>query len=254
MTGQEAYEAWRAAVPEFVCNVPGGPWDELSKAVRAGFDAIAARQQPAPTSDDVHVDWHMTPGEWRQLYTDLWQHTDTPYIARLIEAGKIPVPFGGMRPVVGSADDPRPASMLQPVDFDDEPELTEHLSVRFPAGMIAVAKQLAAGEGMTVSAWIRREVEREAQRREQPAPEIRTCYCGTTATVIPEVFPHRDCDGSVVSEARQTVPLAEHAEYIRANQELARSLHEATEPLLHGTVAEQKLGRELRERHGLETP
>lgn len=49
MTGQEAYEIWRAAVPDFVCNVPGGPWDELSKAARAGFDAIAAQQpQPAP--------------------------------------------------------------------------------------------------------------------------------------------------------------------------------------------------------------
>jgi hypothetical protein len=40
----------------------------------------------------VHVDWYMTAGEWRQLYTDLWQHTDTPYIARLIEAGKVPAP------------------------------------------------------------------------------------------------------------------------------------------------------------------
>lgn len=45
-----------------------------------------------PPPSDVHVDWHMTSGEWRQLYTDLWQHTDTPYIARLIEAGRIPAP------------------------------------------------------------------------------------------------------------------------------------------------------------------
>lgn len=46
MTGQEVYEVWRAAVPDFVCNVPGGPWDELSKAVQAGFDAIAAQPEP----------------------------------------------------------------------------------------------------------------------------------------------------------------------------------------------------------------
>lgn len=47
--GHAVYETWRAAVPEFVCNVPGGPWDELSPAVRAGFDAIAAQQpHPAP--------------------------------------------------------------------------------------------------------------------------------------------------------------------------------------------------------------
>ena len=31
----------------------------------------------------------------------------------------------------------------------------------------------------------------------KPAAEVRTCYCGTTATVVPGVFPHRDCDGSI---------------------------------------------------------
>jgi len=51
--------------------------------------------------------------------------------------------------------------------------LTEHVPVRFPAGTIAAAKHLAAAEGVTVSAWIRREVEREVGRREkQPAPEL----------------------------------------------------------------------------------
>ena len=50
--------------------------------------------------------------------------------------------------------------------------LAEHMPVRFPARTAAAAKQLAAAEGMTVSAWIRREVEREVGRREkQPAPE-----------------------------------------------------------------------------------
>lgn len=62
MTGQEAYEAWRAAVPEFVCNVPGGPWDELSKAVRAGFDAIAA-QQSAPGLREAAVE---LVADWRE--------------------------------------------------------------------------------------------------------------------------------------------------------------------------------------------
>jgi hypothetical protein len=64
----------------------------------------------------------------------------------------------------------RPATVLQPADFNDEPKLTGHVSIRFPADMIAAAKQLAAAEGMTVSAWIRREVEREAARREEPQP------------------------------------------------------------------------------------
>lgn len=30
-----------------------------------------------------------------------------------------------------------------------------------------------------------------------PQGEIRTCYCGTTATAVPGTFPHPDCDGSV---------------------------------------------------------
>jgi hypothetical protein len=62
---------------------------------------------------------------------------------------------------------------MEPVDFDDQQEtLSEHVPIRFPAGLIAAAKQMAAAEGMTVSAWIRREVEREATRRERPAPEL----------------------------------------------------------------------------------
>jgi hypothetical protein len=45
--GQAAYEAFRSAVPDWVCNVPAGPWDELSPAVQAGFDAIAAQEPHA---------------------------------------------------------------------------------------------------------------------------------------------------------------------------------------------------------------
>jgi hypothetical protein len=56
-TGQAAYEAWRAAVPDYVCNVPAGPWEDLPKTIRAGFDAIAAQQpEPGPgTGADVKV-------------------------------------------------------------------------------------------------------------------------------------------------------------------------------------------------------
>jgi hypothetical protein len=71
----------------------------------------------------------------------------------------------------GALAEPKPAPEL--ADLDDEPEaLTEHLAIRFPADMIAAVKQLATAEGMTVSAWIRREVEQEAARREHPAPEL----------------------------------------------------------------------------------
>jgi ATP-dependent Clp protease ATP-binding subunit ClpC len=43
--------------------------------------------------------------------------------------------------------------------------LSEHVSVRFPVALAAAAKQVAAAEGMEVSSWIRREVEREIDRR-----------------------------------------------------------------------------------------
>jgi hypothetical protein len=50
--GQAVYEVWRAAVPEIVCNVPAGKWEDLPGTVRGGFDAIAA-QQPQPAPGDV---------------------------------------------------------------------------------------------------------------------------------------------------------------------------------------------------------
>lgn len=42
-------------------------------------------------------------------------------------------------------------------------------------------------------------------------PAIRTCYCGTTATVVPGVFPHPDCDGSAPAEPLPPVPDGEGA-------------------------------------------
>jgi hypothetical protein len=85
------------------------------------------------------------------------QQADEEAAARAAIAAQQPQP----------APDPRPASMLDLADFDDEPEpLSDVVAVPFPAGVIAAARRLAAAEGMTASAWIRREIE----RREQPAP------------------------------------------------------------------------------------
>jgi hypothetical protein len=70
----------------------------------------------------------------------------------------------GDAPAQQPAPGERPVSMAQPVDFSAEPELTERASIRFPADMIAVAKRFAAAEGMTISAWIRREAEMSALR------------------------------------------------------------------------------------------
>jgi|GEM_PF-1709655 len=46
-SGQAVYEIWRAAIPDWVCNVPGGPWEGLPETVRAGFNAIAAQIEAA---------------------------------------------------------------------------------------------------------------------------------------------------------------------------------------------------------------
>jgi hypothetical protein len=57
------------------------------------------------------------------------------------------------------------------------PRLDGHVPVRFPEALAAGARQCAAREGMSVSAWIRRMVSREIARREgrcqccgQPVP------------------------------------------------------------------------------------
>jgi hypothetical protein len=47
--------------------------------------------------------------------------------------------------------------------------LTEHVPVRFPAATIETVRALAEADGMTVSAWIRRSVEREMRTRGAPA-------------------------------------------------------------------------------------
>ena len=44
--------------------------------------------------------------------------------------------------------------------------LDADVRIRFPADAIAMVRRLAEAEGMDVSAWIRREVDREISRRE----------------------------------------------------------------------------------------
>jgi hypothetical protein len=43
--------------------------------------------------------------------------------------------------------------------------LTQHVPVRFPAATIATVRDLAQGDGMSLSAWIRHTVEQEIARR-----------------------------------------------------------------------------------------
>ena len=60
--------------------------------------------------------------------------------------------------------------------------LTEHVPVRFPAETIEQVKRLADSDGMTVSAWIRRAVER-ALRQEWPA-DVEQIEAGDTRAVV----------------------------------------------------------------------
>jgi hypothetical protein len=108
-----------------------GEHKEFWRSLDAARRAVATQSQPAPFSDDVHVDWHMTPGEWRQLYTALWEHAgDTPYIGRLIEAGKIPRPFG--RPQAAGQSQPAPGADDQQRHIDQLHNLIRDMLQSFP--------------------------------------------------------------------------------------------------------------------------
>jgi hypothetical protein len=63
-------------------------------------------------------------------------------------------------------DDParREAASGRPHRRPHQP-LTEHVPVRFPAETIAEVRRLAEADGMTVSAWIRRAVDRTVRRQ-----------------------------------------------------------------------------------------
>ena len=51
--------------------------------------------------------------------------------------------------------------------------LTQHVPVRFPAETIEVVREVAEKDGVTVSSWIRRSVERAVRERGAPAADAR---------------------------------------------------------------------------------
>jgi hypothetical protein len=55
-----------------------------------------------------------------------------------------------------------------------ERALTQHVPVRFPASTIATVRELAKGDGMSVSDWIRHTVEREVAKRSASEPTSKT--------------------------------------------------------------------------------
>jgi len=109
--GQEADLAakWESAAAEYDDDL--GPDSPQAETLRRCAAELAAAQ-PAPFSDGVHVDWHMTPGEWRQLCTVFWEHAeDTPYIGRLIEAGKVPPSFATPQAAIAAQPQPAPGDV-----------------------------------------------------------------------------------------------------------------------------------------------
>jgi predicted DNA-binding protein len=62
--------------------------------------------------------------------------------------------------------------------------LTQHVPVRFPAETIEHVRRLAEADGMTVSAWIRRAVERTL--RQQDATGVGRAEAGDDARTVVE--------------------------------------------------------------------
>lgn len=65
-------------------------------------------------------------------------------------------------------DNRTPAGGVSPVP---KSALSRHVPIRFRPSTIAKAKVIAERDGMTVSSWIRRVVEREVERRMPASPE-----------------------------------------------------------------------------------
>lgn len=137
--GQAAYEDWQDAMVHSAPQVVEIPWPFLAPDAQAWWERQAAQDAP----EGAYEQWikQRDPADVgsRAGFTAGWQ--------------------------AASAAQERPAP-------GDDASLSEHVTVRFPADMSTAVKHLAAAEGMTASAWIRREVEREAERRERPAPEL----------------------------------------------------------------------------------
>jgi hypothetical protein len=61
--------------------------------------------------------------------------------------------------------------------------LTSHVPIRFRPQTIEKAKAIAERDGMTVSSWIRRAVEREVERRTPGLPQTHASESGTTVLI-----------------------------------------------------------------------
>jgi hypothetical protein len=61
--------------------------------------------------------------------------------------------------------------MSQTPDSGERGQLGEHVNIRFPDGLAAAAGRLAARDGMSTSAWVRKVVDRELAARSGRCPE-----------------------------------------------------------------------------------
>jgi hypothetical protein len=175
-----------------------------AQRIRKALDTEQPEPQPAPGLRDLAV-------EVIAAYVSQVSYDETPQDRSRVAGWQARL-------------DPEPQPAPEPAD--DGESLSGHVAVRFPADLIAAAKQLAAAEGMTVSAWIRREVEREAARREQPAPGLAAAR-PLDADFMAEVMAERDQLRRALENVftvldRQALTYAERISYARTLIRTAR--------------------------------
>ena len=82
--------------------------------------------------------------------------------------------------------------------------LSNHVPVRFAASMIARIRTLAARDGLTVSSWVRKVVEREVERR-MPVEQVTTTSAWTedsTVTLMNPPHPGLETDNPAYESQR----------------------------------------------------
>lgn len=106
--GQAEYEAFRGAIPDWVCNVPGGKWEDLPETVRNGFAAIAAQE---PTPGQVHVIDYTGRDERAQMSRGVALAVHGAFREGVAEGARLASARPGIRPLHAADITPVPAAV-----------------------------------------------------------------------------------------------------------------------------------------------
>jgi len=121
--GQAEYETWRAAIPDWVCNVPGGEWEDLPDTVKSGFAALAAREPqsapgPCPGCESLRRQHAETCGEVGMLAGALTEIRDNEHPYGSYARDKARAALGHLH---GASPEPQPAPELLSVTQERHP-------------------------------------------------------------------------------------------------------------------------------------